>query len=81
MTRKDVLRELNGVFVRVFERPDLSISEATTAADVRGWDSIRHVDLIAAIEMRFELEFTLREVMQFRNVGDMCSLIHSRLVG
>ena len=49
MTREEVFEKLNEVFRDVFEDDDITVEDATTAADVDGWDSLEHINLINAI--------------------------------
>ena len=48
---------LGEVFRQVFANPRLSISPDSTPNDIDGWDSMAHVKLIAAVELRFKIKF------------------------
>ncbi len=37
--------------------------------DVVGWDSLGHVQLMAAVEEEFDVMFDLKVVMRFSNLG------------
>ena len=54
------------------------IKEETTAADVEGWDSLKHISLIEAIEDEFDIRFTMVEVNGMKNVEEMASIIAER---
>lgn len=81
MTREEILSEVNKVFAAVFGDPSIVVGPATTAKDVVGWDSLTHTRLIAKTQEHFKVKFSLREVMRFQNVGDMCALIDKKLGG
>jgi acyl carrier protein len=81
MTHDEILAQINAVFAGVFERPDIVIHEGSTAADVSGWDSLNHTVLIAKVQEHFKVKFSLREVMRFQNVGDLCRLVEQKLGG
>lgn len=81
MTNEEVLLEVNKVFTRVFGRPGIVVSASTTAKDVEGWDSLNHTLLIAEVQKHFKVKFTLKEVMKFQNVGDMCAVLRAKLGG
>ena len=49
MTREEVFAKLNEIFQDVFDDEDINVNEATTAADVDGWDSFEHINLLVAI--------------------------------
>jgi acyl carrier protein len=70
--------QLQQVFRNVFRNSVLIIHEGTTAKDISSWDSLTHLELIAAVEERFGIKFTFSEVMTFNTVGDMLLLIEKR---
>lgn len=73
------LTELNQVFSQVFHKQDLVISEMSSASSIEGWDSLTHIELIAAIEKHFSMRFSFNEIMAFQNVGDIVSCIDRHL--
>lgn len=75
-----VLQErLNQIFCEVFEDDDIKISLDTTADDIDGWDSLSHVNLIITIEFKFNIKFSHKELLTFKNVGDLMNSIHSKI--
>ena len=62
----------------VFRNPDLVITSQTTAADIKGWDSLSHVRLMIAIEKKFGVRFQAREVGEFNNIGDLLALLQAK---
>src|SRR5947209_6802313 len=67
----DVATRVQDVFRDVFDDPELNISDSMTARDVDGWDSLKHIDLIVALEQAFRVRFTTSEVTRLRNVGEL----------
>ena len=76
MDRQDQLQQ---VFRKVFQRDDLIISGATTAKDIRGWDSLTHLELISSIEEEYHIQFSFDEVMGFNSVRDLLSALENKL--
>ncbi len=76
MTTMDGLTE---VFRRVFNDPGIVLTPQTTANDIEGWDSFSHVNLILAVETHFNIRFKPKEVLSFRDVGDMANCVDSKL--
>ncbi len=76
MTTMDTLTE---VFPQVFADPEITLTPETTANDVDGWDSMSHVNLIMAVENRFNIRFNQKEIMGFRNVGDLARCVEGKL--
>ena len=75
----NVTEELTAVFREVFDDEGIQLSPELTADDVEGWDSLSHVNLIIAVEMKFDIEFTQKEIRSFANVGEMIACIESKL--
>lgn len=79
MTQTEIHQKLTLVFRDVFDDPALEISNATTAKDVVGWDSLTYVNLIVAVEKAFGVSFTTKDVKTLANVGSLIELIAKRL--
>ncbi|MDK2979822.1 MAG: hypothetical protein PWQ55_169 [Chloroflexota bacterium] len=75
----NVTEALTEVFREVFDDNSIQLSPELTANDVEGWDSLSHVNLIIAVEMKFDIEFTQKEIRSFANVGEMIACIEGKL--
>lgn len=78
----ELLQEVQEVFRGVFEDDSVVLSETTSAADVDGWDSLMHLNLIIALEKRFAVKFSTAEISGLKdsgqNVGTLLRLIASK---
>lgn len=79
MTREEVYEILNGVFQDVFDDEDITVNDATTANDIEDWDSLEHINLVVAVEKKFNIKFNMGEVNDFKNVGEMVDIILKRI--
>lgn len=65
---------LEQVFADVFRRPEEEFSAESTPLTTSGWDSMKHIELVMAVEEAFNVRFgaaelaTLRSLGQFRQV-------------
>lgn len=75
----DVYKKLTGIFQEVFDNPGINLAPETTADDIEEWDSLTHINLILMVELRFNIEFSQKELMGFRNVGQMAACIKGKL--
>lgn len=75
----EIQARLNEIFCEVFDDEDIRIRPEMTANDVDGWDSLSHVNLIVAIETKFNIRFNQKELLTFKNVGDLLKCIESKL--
>ena len=71
--------QLQQVFRAVFRNEALVIAPTTSAKDIKVWDSLTHLELIASVEDAFHIQFSFDEVMRFNTVEDMMSLISKKL--
>jgi acyl carrier protein len=78
MDLSDIQRRLTGVFRDIFANDSLEINDNTTAADVPGWDSLKHINLILAVEKAFSIRLTTREIRSLNNVGEFLRLIERK---
>ena len=74
MTRQEIFDKLNEVFSDVFDE-DITVTEATTAADIEEWDSLTHITLISEVEDAFDIKFSMKDVLGMKNVGEMADII------
>ena len=79
MTREEIYGKLNEVFQDVFDDEDITVNDSTVAADVDGWDSLEHINLIVDVERCFGIKFTMGETTGLKNVGEMVDRIIAHL--
>jgi acyl carrier protein len=75
MNNDEILEKVQQVFRSCFDDETLVIKRTSTANDVENWDSLNNVNLMAAVEKEFGVEFTLSEMGELKNVGEMVDLI------
>lgn len=75
MERNEIYAELNEIFMDVLDLDEVELSGATSADDIDEWDSLSHIQLIVAIEKAFKIKFTSKEIMSWKNVGEMVDCI------
>lgn len=79
MTHEKLMNELQDIFRDLFEDEDIVLEDSTTATDIEDWDSLMHMELIATVEAHFHIRFSLGEINNFANVGELCDCILKHL--
>lgn len=79
MTREEVFGKLNEVFRDVFDDESITVTETTTADDIEEWDSLEHINLLAAVEQEFGMKFNMGQVVSMKNVGEMADIVMSQI--
>ena len=75
MERNKIISWLNEIFEDIIDEGPVSLSDATTADNVDGWDSLTNIQLVVEIEKHFNIRFTSEEITIWKNVGEMIDCI------
>jgi acyl carrier protein len=73
------LEQLTPIFREVFDDDGIVLNRKTTADDIDAWDSLSHMNLIVAVELKFRVKFALGELQSLKNVGDLADLVDKKL--
>ena len=80
MTTEDaIFTRVRAVIARVFGDDNVAIESSTTAADVDGWDSVRNIEVMVALENEFGIRFNTGEMATLANVGQLVTRNAGRL--
>jgi acyl carrier protein len=75
MSTEERLQQILG---EIFLDDSITFTDETTAADVPGWDSLRHINLMFAVEQEFDVRFSERQFHDFETVGDLRRFLEGR---
>jgi acyl carrier protein len=73
--RLNIINQLKTIFEEIIDKGPVFLSEATVPADVDGWDSLAHIQLVVAVEKHFDIKLTSEEILSWKNVGEMVDCI------
>jgi acyl carrier protein len=74
---KDKIKEIMSV---IFNVDITSISEDSSPDSIITWDSLKHMNLILAIEEEFNLSLTDDEVVNMSDFKTVCETLEKRIV-
>ena len=78
-----LLLKVQEVLKMVFGDDELVITPETTAEDIEGWDSLKHINVIIAVEKRFGIKFSAAEISRLKgegeNIGSFIALVGRKL--
>jgi acyl carrier protein len=69
---------LHDVIARALNVPVASIADDSSPQTLRRWDSLRHLDLMTAVEDAYDVRFSTAEIMRAKSVGDIRSLLRDK---
>jgi acyl carrier protein len=74
-----ITERMSRIFRDVFDDDSIVVRDDMTSADIEGWDSLSHINLIYALEKEFRIVFTIGEAgSALRNVGELRALIEKK---
>ena len=57
-----------------------TLSDESNAQNTPKWDSLRHIEVVFAMENAFHVRFTMPEIASLRKLGDIRQLLLSKNV-
>ena len=72
---QEILDRVRQILAEQFNTAPESITRATAALDIDGWDSVTHVYVMLEIERRFGVTIRDDRVFTLDNVGDLVDLL------
>ena len=73
--RTGILNAVQDIFRDNFDDDTLEITRSTCADDIEDWDSLEQINLLTAIEKKFNIKFKLADVRGLKDVGDLLDLV------
>ena len=78
MDKNQIMTEVQEIFRDVLDNEDIELTPETMADDIEEWDSLSHIQLIVAIEKHFKVKFTSKEILSWKNVGEIVDCISTK---
>lgn len=75
MERNQIFEKIVEICKDVFENDELKITDTTSSTDIEEWDSLTYLSLINDIQDMFDITFTLDEIINFKNVGELMDVL------
>jgi len=72
---KETEMRLYDVIGRILEVDPETLSEDSNAQNTMRWDSLRHIEVIMAVESAYHVRFTMPELANLQRLGDIRSLL------
>jgi acyl carrier protein len=79
MNRQEILEKLQEMFREFTSNEQLVLSESATEADIEGWDSVTHIQIIFEIEEEFGIQFPADSIPEMTSVGAIIDVIEDSI--
>lgn len=78
MKHDSIIGKIQSIVRDVLDDESLSVTANTEAADVEGWDSLAHINIVSQIESEFGVRFSLDELARFSAVGKIVEALQQK---
>lgn len=72
--------KIKNVMISVFEIDSSEINHESSPDSIDNWDSLRHMNLVVALEEEFNIEFEVEEISELMNFKLICEVISKKLI-
>ena len=70
--------QLEVLFANFLGEPIEAITDETSPRNTRRWDSMRHIDLVMAVESTYGIQFSMPEMTSLHSVRDVRRLLQQK---
>ena len=67
--------KLEALFANLLQDPIESINEETSPRSTRSWDSLKHLELVMAIEGTYSVQFSMPEIVGLNSLGNIRQIL------
>lgn len=75
---ENIKERIQKVLASVFVSHNGFFPDEWGPADVEGWDSLRHLDLVMALSEEFEVDLEFEEVLAIEKIGDIYMVLERK---
>lgn len=63
----------------LFGVPTAKITEASSPESIEAWDSTQHLNLVLALEEKFQFQLSPEEIEEMKSVGEVVRIVDRKL--
>ncbi len=67
--------QLEALFANLLREPIELITEETSPRNTRSWDSLKHLEVVMAIEGAYSVQFSMPEIVGLNSLGSFRQLL------
>ena len=77
--KKEILKEIELKFQKLFDNENIRLKMKTESKDIKGWDSLAHINIILSIEKLFGFRFNPKDIYNFKNLEELVENISKKI--
>ena len=71
-------QDIQNLVADVLQMPAAAITEDVAMKDLDAWDSLKHMELVVAVEQNFQIQLTFDEILLMQSVGAIENVLRQR---
>lgn len=75
----DIKYNVKRVMSAVFEIPVEQIDNKSSSNNIKSWDSLKHINLVIALEDEFNIQFLDKEIIQLSTYCSIISILNKKV--
>jgi len=72
------LENLDIILCEVFRLKNTQLDDTLTMNEIEQWDSLTHMDLIASIEGEFDIQLTMDDIMNMKDIKTIKTIVFEK---
>ena len=73
------MKKLDNILCDVFRLKKDELNDNLTMQDIEEWDSLTHMDLITSIENDLEIELSMDDIMNMKDIKTIKKIVQEKL--
>lgn len=70
--------QLESLFANILREPVEAMNDETSPRNTRTWDSLKHIELVMAVEATYSVQFTMPEIASLNSLGNVRQLLEAK---
>jgi acyl carrier protein len=79
MSRTEILKNIQEIICDVLDDETIQITEETAVNDIKDWDSVAHMTIMAMIENEFGIQMDINEIVKVKTIKEMLNSVENAL--
>lgn len=79
MSRTEILKNIQEIICDVLDDETIQITEQTAVNDIKDWDSVAHMTIMAMIENEFGIQMDINEIVKVKTIKEMLNSVENAL--
>jgi acyl carrier protein len=75
VNKKEVLKKLYPIFCKFFGNKNIKLTYTSSSKNISKWDSLAQINLVVETEKLFKIKFSVSDLSNLKDVGEMIDLI------